>query len=259
LPGAVSIVLRITPASQPCRAKYSTPVQRYNPKTYGKGSAATRRQNRAGNRRAQTVVLTAITGDARRRKSTADKARIATAGATTMAEPTHSTSGVDDAQPSIERAKMILTELACAAQTAALSVVDEQKSRAAVQVGGVAEAVRAAARSLERSQSPVAAGYVDSAAHQIEVFADAIRERNWAQLAADVEEMARRRPAAFVAGAVALGFLAGRFLSAAARSAERSPRAAARATESAVAAAVSSAAGNGELANWPPPEARELP
>jgi hypothetical protein len=177
-----------------------------------------------------------------------------------MAEPTDSTRAVDDAQPSIGRAKMILNELACAAQSAALSVVDEQKARAAAQVGGIAAAVRAAAGALERSQSPVAADYVDSAARQVEMFADMLRERRWAEIAADVEEMARRRPALFVAGAVALGFLAGRFVSAAGRGNRLLPRDVGRSTESTVAAAVSSASGNGGLADWPPPtQARELP
>lgn len=177
-----------------------------------------------------------------------------------MAEPTDSTRSVDDAQPSIERAKMILTELADAAQSAAMSIVDEQKARAAAQVGGLAAAVRAAARSLELSQSPVSADYVDCTARQIEAFADTLRQRRWAEIAADVEDMARHRPALFVVGAIALGFVAGRFLSAASRRIEPSPQAFTRATEGTVAAAVSSASGNGGLAGWPPPsEGQELP
>jgi vacuolar-type H+-ATPase catalytic subunit A/Vma1 len=154
---------------------------------------------------------------------------------------------------------MILTELACAAQSAALTAVDEQKARTAAQIGGIAEAMHAAARSLERGQSPAAADYADSAARQIETFADAIRDRRWAELAADLEETARRRPALFVAGAVALGFLAGRFLSAAGRRNAPSQRVLARATEGTVAAAVSSASGNGGITDWPPEtDAREL-
>jgi hypothetical protein len=176
-----------------------------------------------------------------------------------MAEPSDSRSSIEDAQPSIERAKMILTELACAAQSAALSAVDEQKARTAAQIGGIAEAMRAAARSLERGQSPAAADYADSAARQIETFADAIRNRRWGELAADLEETARQRPALFVAGAVALGFLAGRFLSAAGGRNAPSQRALARETEGTVAAAVSSASGNGGITEWPPADARELP
>jgi hypothetical protein len=179
-------------------------------------------------------------------------------GSEIMAEATPSTPGVD-AQPSIARAKMILTELACAAQAAALSAVDEQRTRAAAQVAGAAEAVRSAARSFERSQSPTAARYADCAARQIEALAEAVRARHWTELAVDVEQAARRRPVLFVAGAVALGFIAGRFW-AASRRIEPSAASVARATETTVAAAVSSATGNGRLTDWPPPsQAQELP
>ena len=112
-----------------------------------------------------------------------------------MAEPTELTVSVGDAQPGIERARMILTELTDAAQSAALSLVGEQKTRAAAQVGGVAAAVRAAARSLEGSQSSVAAGYAHCAAREIEAFAATIRERHWDELAADVKMwLAASRP-----------------------------------------------------------------
>ncbi len=177
-----------------------------------------------------------------------------------MAEPTNSTPSVDDPRPSVERVKMILTELADAAQAAALSVVDQQRARVAAQIGGVAEAVHAAARSLERSRSP-AAEYADCGARQIEAVADAIRARHWAGLVADVEDVARRQPTLFVAGAVALGFLAGRFWAALRRTEPlASPVTVAKDQENTVAAAVSSASGNGRLVGWPPPaEPRELP
>jgi flagellar biosynthesis regulator FlaF len=178
-----------------------------------------------------------------------------------MAEPTESTPDIDDAQPNIERAKMILTELANAAQSAALSVVDEQKARTTVQISGLAEALRAAAQAFDRSRSPIAAHYADTAARRVETLAASIRNRPWTELVDDLEQTARRRPAAFVAGAVALGFILGRFLSAASRRKTPSPAAAARAAEGIVAAAVASGPGNGELTGWPGSAAgeRELP
>lgn len=177
-----------------------------------------------------------------------------------MAEPTQSTTGIDDAQPSTERAKMILTELANAAQSAAMSVVDEQKARTAAQIGGVAGALRASAGAFDRSQNPLAAHYAETAAAQVEAFAVSIRNRPWAELVADLEQTARRRPAAFVAGAVALGFILGRFLSAASRQEPPAPAFAARAAEGTVAAAVASGTGNGELIGWQAAEGeRELP
>jgi hypothetical protein len=178
-----------------------------------------------------------------------------------MAEPSESTLGVDDVQPSTERAKMILTELASAARSAALAVVDEQMARTATQIGGLAAALRSAAGEFERAQSPMAAHYAETAGQQVGAFAASLRDRPLNRLIADFEEAARRHPAIFVAGAVAVGFIIGRFLSAAAGRGARSPAATARTTEDTIAAAVASGPGNGELTAWPPPasEARELP
>jgi hypothetical protein len=174
-----------------------------------------------------------------------------------MAGPTESTRDGDEAQPNMGRVKMILTELANAAQSAALSVVDEQRACAAAQVRSIAEAARAAGRSLEQSQSPASAEYINSTARQIEAVADAIRSRDWNGLVSDVEYVAHRSPTMFVAGAAALGFIAGRFL-AALREPEPYQGVTHRATENTVSAAVSSASGNGQLVDWPPPtEARE--
>lgn len=230
----------------------------YYRKNCGSGSAAT--SNAPWEPPVHVVVLWSITDDALPFFFQL-KHGFATAGAMTMAEPTDLKLGVDDAQPNIERAKMILTELADAAQSAALSIVDEQKARAAARVESVAEAVRAAARSLERSQNRDAAACIDFVAHQIDAVADTIRSRHWAELIADIEDVARRQPTVFVAGAVAVGLIAGRFWTALRRrELSASTATVAKATENTIAAAVSSASGNGQVINWPPPsEARELP
>ena len=132
-----------------------------------------------------------------------------------MAEPIDSMVGAEGARSDLERARGILSELAGAVWSAAWSLADEQKARSVAQVGGVAEAMRAAARSLESSQNLTAADYVHLGARNIENFARTIREGRWVDLAADIEETARRRPTLFVAGATVLGFLAARYWSAA--------------------------------------------
>jgi hypothetical protein len=147
---------------------------------------------------------------------------------------------------------MIVNEIASAAQSAALSVADQQMARAAQQVGVVAEALHAAARTFEQSQSPIAAEYANSAARQVEGFVKTIGGRHWTEIAADLEEMARHRPARFVSGAVLLGFIAGRLLTATPRRSEPSDRRALKATEGSVKAAVASGTGNDEMADWPP-------
>jgi hypothetical protein len=167
-----------------------------------------------------------------------------------MAERTDSTIGAGDSRPSRQRAKAILAELVDAAMSAARSAVSQHKERHAQQVGALAGAARAAARSLECSQSPMAARYADRTADQIDEFSRSLSEASWVDLLGDVENSAHRHPALFVVGAVAAGFLAGRFLTVAAPSEEArpAPGMGAPSPDEAIAAAVSSATGNDALA-----------
>jgi hypothetical protein len=167
-----------------------------------------------------------------------------------MAERTDSTIGAGDSRPSRQRAKAILGELVDAALSAALSGVSQHKERHAQQVGALAEAARAAARSLECSQSPMAARYADRTADQIDEFSRLLRESSWVDLLGDVETTARRHPSLFVVGAAAAGFLAGRFLSVAAppEKARGATAVGAPSPDEAIAATVPNAAGNGALA-----------
>ncbi|HEY3911984.1 MAG TPA: hypothetical protein VGM07_19150 [Stellaceae bacterium] len=176
-----------------------------------------------------------------------------------MAEWTDSTQGFGNTQPGLDRAKDIVVEFACATQSAALSAANERKQRVAEQVGGIAEAIRSAARSLDRSQTPTAARYADRAAEQIEDLAHALRERRWGELIGDLEMIARRQPALFVTGAVAVGFLIGRFLSVSNRPADGMPMS--EGGPAPVTAAISSGSGNDRLGGWTDEgtEPRELP
>jgi hypothetical protein len=176
-----------------------------------------------------------------------------------MAEWTEPTQGFEDGQPGLDRAKDIIVEFACATQSAALAAANERKQRAAEQVGGIAEALRSASRSLARSQIPAAARYTDRAATQIEDVARALRERRWGELIDDIEHVARRQPVLFVAGAVATGFLIGRFLSIATARGDDSTMS--TPAKDAVTAAVSSGSGNTRPDGWTNQSAapRELP
>jgi len=111
-----------------------------------------------------------------------------------------------------ERAKTILSELLDAARSAAETILEDQKQRTAERVSGMAEAVRCAAQSLDRSENPAIARYADQAADRIEDFSRLIRERQWSEIVADTEDLARRQPTLFALGAAAIGFLAGRLL-----------------------------------------------
>ncbi len=111
-----------------------------------------------------------------------------------------------------ERAKTILSELLDAARSAAETILEDQKLRTAERVSGMAEAVRCAAQSLDRSENRAIARYADQAADRIEDLSGLIRERQWSEIVADTEDLARRQPTLFALGAAAIGFLAGRLL-----------------------------------------------
>jgi hypothetical protein len=118
----------------------------------------------------------------------------------------------DGREQSFQRAKTILSELLDATRSAAETILDDQKQRTAERISGTAEAVRCAAQSLDRSENPAIARYADQAADRIEDFSSLIRERQWSEIVADMEDLARRQPTLFALGAAALGFLAGRLL-----------------------------------------------
>jgi hypothetical protein len=115
----------------------------------------------------------------------------------------------EGAERAAEGARSVLVEFLEAVRSAAYSILDEQKARAAKEVGDIAEAVRASARSLEQSDNPAIARYIERAAERIEHFSGVMRERSWNDILADTEELAQRRPTLFVLGAIGAGFAAG--------------------------------------------------
>jgi hypothetical protein len=111
-----------------------------------------------------------------------------------------------------ERAETILSELLDATRSAAETILEDQKQRTAERVLGMAEAVRCAAQSLDRSENQAIARYADQAASRIDDVSRLIRERSWSEIVADTEDLGRRQPLLLALGAAAIGFLAGRLL-----------------------------------------------
>ena len=94
------------------------------------------------------------------------------------------------------------------------AVLSAQKERAAAEIDAAAMALRDSVKSLDPETA--IARYAEDAADGIGDFARRLRTGSWADLAADIEDFARRWPVAFVASAIGAGFLAGRFLTASA-------------------------------------------
>jgi len=149
--------------------------------------------------------------------------------------------GIADA--SGEHETSVFAEFVDAARLAAESMLEEQRQQVAQKVSGIAEALRNAANSLEQSQNRALAGYVDQAADQVASIYRTVRERHWNEIVADTEDFARRQPTLFVLGAVATGFLVGRFLWAGGRHRRGDAEASRSETTRQVVAAVSSGSG----------------
>ena len=149
--------------------------------------------------------------------------------------------GIADA--SGEHETSVFAEFVDAARLAAESMLEEQRQQVAQKVSGIAEALRNAANSLEQSQNRALAGYVDQAADQVASIYRTVRERHWNEIVADTEDFARRQPTLFVLGAVATGFLVGRFLWAGGRHRRGGAEASRSETTRQVVAAVSSGSG----------------
>jgi len=162
-----------------------------------------------------------------------------------MADETDGSSGTTSRTADLigEHETSVFAEFVDAARLAAESMLEEQRQQVAQKVSGIAEALRNAANSLEQSQNRALAGYVDQAADQVASIYRTVRERHWSEIVADTEDFARRQPTLFVLGAVATGFLVGRFLWAGGRHRRGDAEASRSETTRQVIAAVSSGSG----------------
>jgi ElaB/YqjD/DUF883 family membrane-anchored ribosome-binding protein len=97
-----------------------------------------------------------------------------------------------------------------AARDQASDYAVRRKDDIAQSVADFATSLRESTSSFE--QRPNIRAVVDSAAEGLETLADTIRERSFADIFNDFEDMARRRPATVAAVSAAVGFLAARFI-----------------------------------------------
>ncbi len=96
--------------------------------------------------------------------------------------------------------------------TQATGTMANQKDAASDNLNNVAHAFRQTSEHLRDSDQAGIAGYVDRAAGQVEHFAGYLSKRDLREIAQDAEQFARREPALFLGGALALGLFAARFL-----------------------------------------------
>jgi hypothetical protein len=92
----------------------------------------------------------------------------------------------------------------------ATDYVDRRKSDIAQSVADFATSLRESTSSFD--DRPNIRAVADSAAEGLEQLADSIRDRSFADMFNDFEDMTRRHPATVAAVSVAVGFLAARFI-----------------------------------------------
>jgi hypothetical protein len=94
------------------------------------------------------------------------------------------------------------------------SQVDQRSTDAGQRVGGVASDVRAVGDSLRQQGKDQPAKLAHQAADRAERLGSYLRESDADRILGDVEDFGRRQPWAVIAGGVALGLVASRFLKA---------------------------------------------
>jgi hypothetical protein len=112
----------------------------------------------------------------------------------------------DIAGAAVERGRHFID----AAREQATDYAGRRKDDIAQSVADFATSLRGSTASFE--ERPNIRAVVDSAAEGLEQLADTIRERTFADIFNDFENVVRRRPATVAAVSVALGFLTARFI-----------------------------------------------
>jgi hypothetical protein len=116
-----------------------------------------------------------------------------------------------------DQAKSTVGQAYGAATKRATEALDEQKGTVASGLTSVADSIKQVGENLNTSPehnkiTETAAKYTNSLAEQIENISGYFERKDVRDMVRDVETFARRNPAYFIGGAVALGFLAARFL-----------------------------------------------
>lgn len=118
----------------------------------------------------------------------------------------------DKAQQGADQVKQTVSSATDKAKQTAKSQASTQKDQAAQSLHTVGQAVNQAAQQLRQNNQTPIAQVAESAASNLNQFADHLSSRNIDDLIGEVEDFASRQPALFLGGAFLLGVLGARFL-----------------------------------------------
>ena len=116
----------------------------------------------------------------------------------------------------VDAAKEKIQQLASQARETASGQAESRfsdgKTRATQTLGSVAQTLKSSSQQLRDQQQPGIGKYADQAANKLEEISHYLENASLRDVATRAENFARREPAFFIGGAVALGFLSARFL-----------------------------------------------
>lgn len=118
----------------------------------------------------------------------------------------------DQARQGVAQAQEQVDKLVGMARGQATTQLASQKAKAADTLGSLATALHQASSQMRQQDDTVTAGYIDTAAGQIDRLAGILADQDIDELLEATGQFARRQPALFLAAAFALGFAGARFL-----------------------------------------------
>lgn len=113
-----------------------------------------------------------------------------------------------------EQAQAAAGNAASKAQDAVRTQVDERSSQAGEQATSMASDLRSVSEQLRSQENERAANLAEKAANKAEEMGGYLKDANADRILGDVEDLGRRQPWLALAGGVALGVVAARFLKA---------------------------------------------
>ena len=135
-------------------------------------------------------------------------------GRRTGGDPGATDQAKDKAQQAAGAAKDQAQQAAGQAKGALRSQVDQRSTEAGERVGGFASDVRSVGDQLREQGKDQPAKLADQAADRAERLGGYLKDSDADRILGDVEDFGRRQPWAVIAGGVALGLVASRFLKA---------------------------------------------
>jgi hypothetical protein len=139
---------------------------------------------------------------------------LSTYGTATANGPSGGGGETSTAQQAKDKAQETAQQAAGQAKGRLREQVEQRSSDAGERVSGVARDVRSVGEELRKQGKDQPARLADQAAHHAERVGDYLTRSDGDAILRDVEDFGRRQPWAVIAGGIALGFAASRFLKA---------------------------------------------